>query len=177
MDTSKIQIFTTGGTIDKSYFDDLSKYQFDRSKIGELIRHASVSLPFEITELMAKDSLELTDDDRERIAKAVSGAEATRIIITHGTDSMAVTAERLAALGLDKMIALTGAFLPARYADSDAVRDRADRAQGRLYRHERHRLPSGRRDQGPRARDFQDVGRVSDARRCSGGFLYHLASI
>ncbi|MBP2160376.1 MULTISPECIES: asparaginase domain-containing protein [Asticcacaulis] len=121
MDTSKIQIFTTGGTIDKSYFDGLSQYQFDRSKIGELIRHASVSLPFEITELMAKDSLELTDEDRERIAEAVSNTDATRIIITHGTDSMAVTADRLAALGLDKTVALTGAFLPARYADSDAA--------------------------------------------------------
>jgi len=121
MDVSKIQIFTTGGTIDKSYFDGLSQYQFDQSKIGELIRHASVSLPFEITELMAKDSLELTDDDRARIAEAVSGTDARRLIITHGTDSMAVTADRLASLGLDKTIALTGAFLPARYADSDAA--------------------------------------------------------
>ncbi len=121
MDTSKIQIFTTGGTIDKSYFDGLSQYQFDQSKIGELISNAAVSLPFEITELMAKDSLELTDDDRARIAEAVSSTDATRIIITHGTDSMAVTAEKLAALGLDKAIALTGAFLPARYADSDAA--------------------------------------------------------
>lgn len=121
MDTSKIQIFTTGGTIDKSYFDGLSKYQFDQSKIGELISNAAVSLPFAITELMAKDSLELTDDDRAQIVAAVSAAGAERIIITHGTDSMAVTAERLASLGLDKTIALTGAFLPARYADSDAA--------------------------------------------------------
>lgn len=121
MDTSKIQIFTTGGTIDKSYFDGLSQYQFDQSKIGELISNADVSLPFGITELMAKDSLELTNDDRARIAEAVSSTDATRIIITHGTDSMAVTAEKLAALGLAKTIALTGAFLPARYADSDAA--------------------------------------------------------
>jgi L-asparaginase len=121
MDNAKILVFTTGGTIDKSYFDGLSKYQFDQSKIGELIANASVSLPFEIVELMAKDSLELNDDDRTQIASVVSDADADRIIITHGTDSMAVTAERLAALDLDKTIALTGAFLPARYSDSDAA--------------------------------------------------------
>lgn len=121
MDSAKILVFTTGGTIDKSYFDGLSQYQFDQSKIGELISNAAVSLPFEIVELMAKDSLELTDDDRDRIVSAISGADAERIIITHGTDSMAVTADRLAALGLHKTIALTGAFLPARYADSDAA--------------------------------------------------------
>lgn len=121
MDMSKIVVFTTGGTIDKSYFDGLSKYQFDRSKIRELIANASVSLPFEVVELMAKDSLELTDDDRAAIASAVAEAEAGRIIITHGTDTMAQTAVVLDALGLDKTIALTGAFLPARYADSDAA--------------------------------------------------------
>jgi L-asparaginase len=121
MDSAKILVFTTGGTIDKTYFDGLSQYQFDRSKIRELISNASVSLPFDVVELMAKDSLELTEDDRAEINDAVARAEASRIIITHGTDSMAVTAERLAGLGLDKTIALTGAFLPARYADSDAA--------------------------------------------------------
>lgn len=121
MDTSKIVVFTTGGTIDKSYFDGLSKYQFDRSKIRELITNASVSLPFEVVELMAKDSLELTDEDRAGIAEAVAATQAARIVITHGTDTMAETAVRLGALGLDKTIALTGAFLPARYADSDAA--------------------------------------------------------
>jgi L-asparaginase len=121
MDPSKILVFTTGGTIDKTYFDGLSKYQFGRSKIGELIANASVSLPFELVELMAKDSLELTNDDRTEIAVAVNRAEADRIIITHGTDTMAETAVVLDALGTGKTIALTGAFLPARYADSDAA--------------------------------------------------------
>lgn len=121
MDRSKILVFTTGGTIDKSYFDGLSQYQFDRSKIGELIRNASVSLPFEVVELMAKDSLELTGDDRARIGEAVNSADADRIIITHGTDTMAETAVALDAAGAGKTIALTGAFLPARYADSDAA--------------------------------------------------------
>lgn len=121
MDNAKILVFTTGGTIDKSYFDGLSKYQFDRSKIRELISNASVSLPFEVVELMAKDSLELTDHDRAVIADAVRRADAERIIITHGTDTMSETAVALDAVATGKTIALTGAFLPARYADSDAA--------------------------------------------------------
>lgn len=114
-----IRIFTTGGTIDKLYFDAKSKFEVGASLVGELLREAEVQVPFAIETVMRKDSLDLTDDDRAEIRARVEAAEETRIIITHGTDTMTDTARALA--GIDgKTIVLTGALHPARFRHSDA---------------------------------------------------------
>jgi L-asparaginase len=118
--TRSILILTTGGTIDKSYFDALSEYQIADSAIGSLLKEAHVALPFRIVELMRKDSLELTDADRALIAATAREAAETRIIITHGTDTMTETAKVLAEAVPGKTIVLTGALSPARFAESDA---------------------------------------------------------
>ena len=119
MDTPAILVLTTGGTIDKHYFDALSEYQVVDSGIPALLKEARVALPFRIEEVCRKDSLELTDADRAEIARRVAEAAETRIVITHGTDTMTDTAKALAAIG-GKTIVLTGALSPARFAETDA---------------------------------------------------------
>lgn len=119
MTSPAILVLTTGGTIDKAYFDALSEYQIVDSGIPALIAQARVALPFRVVELMRKDSLELTDADRALIAAAVREAPETRVVITHGTDTMTETAKALAAIPAKTMV-LTGALSPARFADTDA---------------------------------------------------------
>ena len=116
----KIRIFCLGGTIDKIYFDAKSKYEIGAPSIGKILREHDVSLGFEVTALMAKDSLEMTDEDREQVKLAVEGACEDKIIITHGTDTMVKTAEVLRSIP-DKTIVLTGALSPAIFKDSDAI--------------------------------------------------------
>lgn len=116
-----ILILTTGGTIDKNYFDALSEYQIVDSGIPALLKEARVALPFRMVELMRKDSLELTQADRAAIATAARDAAESRIVVTHGTDTMTETARVLAAEVPGKTVVLTGALSPARFAETDAA--------------------------------------------------------
>ncbi|MFC3100154.1 asparaginase domain-containing protein [Altererythrobacter lauratis] len=120
MAPSPILVLTTGGTIDKNYFDALSEYQITDSGIPALLAEARVTLPYRVVELMRKDSLDLTDADRALIAAAAREAPENRIVITHGTDTMTDTARVLAAEVPGKVIVLTGALSPARFAETDA---------------------------------------------------------
>ena len=115
-----ILVLTTGGTIDKNYFDALSEYQITDSGIPDLLAEARVALPFRVVELMRKDSLELTDADRLLVAAAAREAPEARVIVTHGTDTMTETAKVLSAEVPGKTIVLTGALSPARFAQTDA---------------------------------------------------------
>ena len=115
-----ILVLTTGGTIDKAYFDALSEYQIVDSGIPDLLREARVALPLRVVELMRKDSLELTEADRALIASAAREAPESRIVVTHGTDTMTETAKVLANAVPGKTICLTGALSPARFAETDA---------------------------------------------------------
>ncbi|MDL2351931.1 MAG: asparaginase domain-containing protein [Pseudomonadota bacterium] len=119
MDSQAILVLTTGGTIDKNYFDALSEYQVVDSGIPALLKEARVALPFRIEEVCRKDSLELTDEDRADIARRVAEAAEARIVITHGTDTMTETAKTLAGMQ-GKTVVLTGALSPARFAETDA---------------------------------------------------------
>ena len=120
MTARSILILTTGGTIDKNYFDALSEYQITESGIPALLAEARVALPFRVEEVCRKDSLELTDTDRHAIATAARAAPENWIVVTHGTDTMTETAKVLAAQVPDKVIVLTGALSPARFAQTDA---------------------------------------------------------
>jgi L-asparaginase len=115
-----IVIVTTGGTIDKAYFDALSIYQIGEPVVKKLLDGANVTYPYRIIELLRKDSLELTDEDRQRLKETVAALDARRIVITHGTDTMTASAAVLAAIP-DKTIVLTGALSPARFTESDAT--------------------------------------------------------
>lgn len=116
---SMIDIFTTGGTIDKLYFDALSEYQIGPAAVPDLLRENNVYVPHRVTQLMRKDSLDLDDADRAKILAAVEGSDAGRILVTHGTDTMAVTGRILQAVQ-GKTIVLTGAMQPASLKASDA---------------------------------------------------------
>ncbi|HEY5775072.1 MAG TPA: asparaginase domain-containing protein [Xanthomonadales bacterium] len=116
----KLLIVTTGGTIDKIYFDDMSDYQIGEPMIGQILDQLQVGFEFEVKQLMRKDSLHVTDEDRLKIRAEIANSEASHVLITHGTDSMVKTALILADIP-DKTIVLTGALNPARFRDSDAV--------------------------------------------------------
>ena len=119
MDHPAILVLTTGGTIDKNYFDALSEYQIVDSGIPALLKEARVALPLRIEEVCRKDSLELSDADRSELARRVAEAPELRVVITHGTDTMTDTAKALAHIP-GKTIVLTGALSPARFAETDA---------------------------------------------------------
>lgn len=115
-----IHLFTTGGTIDKVYHDANSEFAVGDSLLPELLEEANVTVAWRVTGLLRKDSLELTDQDRQRIHDAVAACPEQRIIVTHGTDTMADTAAVLAGIP-GKTIVLFGAMQPARMRRSDAV--------------------------------------------------------
>ncbi|MCK7542662.1 asparaginase [Marinobacter bryozoorum] len=115
-----IHLFTTGGTIDKIYHDANSEFAVGDSLLPELLVEANVTVPWRITELCRKDSLELTDTDRADVCAAVAACSEQRVIVTHGTDTMPLTAAALSDIG-DKVIVLFGAMQPARMRRSDAV--------------------------------------------------------
>lgn len=117
---SKLLIITTGGTIDKIYFDDKSDYQVGEPQISQILHAMHVAFDFEVTALMRKDSLHISDGDRSLIRAAIAASDASHILITHGTDSMKETATALKGFE-DKTIVLTGALNPARFRDSDAI--------------------------------------------------------
>lgn len=115
-----LQIITTGGTIDKIYYDEASDYQVGEPEIGRILEEIKVAFKWRVLPLLRKDSLYLTEADRARIRQAVEDSDCKHILITHGTDSMVETATALA--GLDgRVIVLTGALNPARFIGSDAV--------------------------------------------------------
>jgi len=120
MSEIKIKIYTVGGTIDKIYFDRKSTYEVGEPKIGEILEEANVTLLYEISPILHKDSLDMTDEDRQMIFDMVSSEEHHRIILTHGTDTMIQTAEKLSSIP-GKVIVLTGAMEPARFKYSDAA--------------------------------------------------------
>lgn len=115
-----LKIITTGGTIDKLYFDDLSDYQIGKPIIGELLNNYHVGFDFEVVPLLKKDSIYLTDDDRAMIRQVIEKSDEQHFLITHGTDTMVETARYLSGIA-DKTIVMTGALTPARFNATDAI--------------------------------------------------------
>ena len=117
-----LTVFATGGTFDKIYFDANSQFSVGDPQAEPLLREANLDIDYHIQSLLRKDSLDMTDDDRAQVSKAVIDCHSPHIIITHGTDGMVATANTLAQNGVsDKTIVLVGAMQPARMRDSDAA--------------------------------------------------------
>lgn len=116
----KILILTTGGTIDKVYFDAKSKYEVGPPNIQIVLGELDLAIDYTVHSLLKKDSLEITDQDREIILQAVADAEEECILITHGTDTMVQTAKFLSKIA-GKTIVLTGALTPALFKTTDAL--------------------------------------------------------
>ncbi len=115
-----LRFITTGGTIDKIYFDALSQFEVGDSQLKHILTEGLVDFAYDIVPLLQKDSIEMTDEDRSKLRDYIAKDDASHYVITHGTDTMPATAEALA--GLDgKTIILTGALTPARFKTTDAV--------------------------------------------------------
>ena len=112
-------IVTTGGTIDKVYFDDKSDFQVGDPQIGRILEELGVAFRFSVIPILRKDSLHITADDRELLRATISAQPERHVLVTHGTDTMVDTAKVLASIA-DKTIVLTGALNPARFRGSDA---------------------------------------------------------
>ena len=115
-----IRFITTGGTIDKIYFDQLSQFEIGDSQVKYILDEGLVQFDYDIVQLLQKDSLDMTDADRQQLVETVAADDAEHIVITHGTDTMPETAEALAEIE-GKTIVLTGALSPARFRSTDAV--------------------------------------------------------
>ena len=115
----ELLIVTTGGTIDKVYFDDKSDYQVGEPQIGRILEELGVAFRFTVIPIIRKDSLHITAQDRELLKQAIAAQPARHVLVTHGTDTMVDTAKVLAQIP-EKTIVLTGALNPARFRGSDA---------------------------------------------------------
>ena len=115
-----LTVITTGGTIDKVYFDAKSDYQIGAPQIGEILSQLGVAFEFEVVPVLRKDSLDMDDGDRAAIREAIEHQPHRHVLVTHGTDTMVETARALKGIS-GKVIVLTGALNPARFQGSDAV--------------------------------------------------------
>jgi L-asparaginase len=116
----RIKFLTTGGTIDKIYFDDLSQFEVGESQVQHILAEGLAAFDFDVVPLMHKDSLQVTEEDRRLLHDYIENDDASHFVVTHGTDTMPETAEALMDLS-DKTIILTGALTPARFKATDAV--------------------------------------------------------
>jgi L-asparaginase len=121
LEVMSIRIFITGGTFDKEYNELTGQLYFNDSHLPEMLDLGRNLVPVEVRTLMMVDSLEMTDDDRKLIAEHCSKSPEKKIIITHGTDTMAETAQLLAEKIKDKTVVLTGAMIPYKFGSSDGL--------------------------------------------------------
>jgi L-asparaginase len=116
-----IRIFVTGGTFDKTYDEIAGRLAFGDTHLGEMLRLGRSRVPVSIRTLMMIDSLDMTEEDRQLIVRNCASCEETRIVVTHGTDTMVETAAALARGTAGKTIVLTGAMIPYAFGSSDGL--------------------------------------------------------
>jgi len=116
-----IRIFITGGTFDKEYNELTGQLYFNDSHLPEMLDLGRNLVPVEVRTLMMVDSLEMKEEDRTLIAEHCRKSKEDKIIITHGTDTMAETAQLLSQKVKDKTIVITGAMIPYKFGSSDGL--------------------------------------------------------
>jgi len=121
MDPKPIRVIVTGGTFDKHYDEIRGELTFKESHLPEILRLTRVTVPVEIELNQLIDSLQMQEANRRSVLDSCSSAAEERIIVTHGTDTMAETAKLLGPAGLPKTIVLTGAMIPYKVQGSDAL--------------------------------------------------------
>ena len=114
-----LAILTCGGTFDKVYYDALSDYTIGAPCAPDILSEAGMRADWELIEVMRKDSLDMTDEDRETLCTTAANCGASRLVVIHGTDTMVESASKLADIP-GKTIVLTGAMNPARFRQTDA---------------------------------------------------------
>jgi len=115
-----IRFITTGGTIDKIYFDATSQYEVGESNVEHILGDGLVNFDYDIVPMFQKDSLEFTDENRQALKAFIESDDASLYVITHGTDTMVETAAKLNSIP-HKTILLTGSLSPARFKTTDAI--------------------------------------------------------
>lgn len=118
---SSVRIFVTGGTFDKEYNELNGQLFFKDTHIQEILKLGRCKLDLSVRTLMLVDSLEMTETDRNIIVESCKRADEDRIVITHGTDTMTVTAQVLAENITNKTIIITGAMIPYKFGSSDGL--------------------------------------------------------
>jgi L-asparaginase len=116
-----IQIFVTGGTFDKEYHELDGKLYFKDTHLHEMLKLGRSKVNVDIKVLMMIDSLQMTDEDRRVILDYCRKSKINRILITHGTDTMDITAKVLGEKIKDKTIIITGAMIPYKFGSSDGL--------------------------------------------------------
>lgn len=116
-----IKIFITGGTFDKEYDEINGKLFFKDTHVQEILGLGRCHVKVQVRTLMMIDSLDMTNADRELIINHCRQCQEDKIIITHGTDTMEVTAQKLGEAAIDKTIVLTGALIPYKFGSSDGL--------------------------------------------------------
>ena len=116
-----IRLFATGGTFDKEYDEINGKLEFKDTHLNEILKLGRCKTEVRITTLMLMDSLHMKDSDRKVILESCKKTEEKRIVITHGTDTMAETAKLLGKNIKNKTIVLTGAMIPYKFGSSDGL--------------------------------------------------------
>jgi L-asparaginase len=116
-----IRIFITGGTFDKEYNELNGQLFFKDTHLSDLLEMGRNKAAVEIRTLMMVDSLEMTEEDRELIVHQCINCDETQIVLTHGTDTMEITAKILGQKIKDKTIVLTGAMIPIKFGSSDGL--------------------------------------------------------
>jgi L-asparaginase len=116
-----VRILVTGGTFDKEYDEITGELYFKDTHMREILELGRSRLGVKIKTLMLIDSLDMTDSDRSLILEHCKSADEDHIVVTHGTDTMTMTAKVLAEAKLEKTIVLTGAMIPYKFGSSDGL--------------------------------------------------------
>jgi L-asparaginase len=116
-----LRVFVTGGTFDKEYDELAGRLFFRETHLQEMLWRGRCRLEIAVETLMMIDSLDMTEADRHRVVESCRNAPEQRIVVTHGTDTMAETARSLLAAGLGKTVVLTGAMVPYAFGSSDGL--------------------------------------------------------
>lgn len=116
-----IRILVTGGTFDKEYNELNGSLFFKDTHLPEMLKLGRCKLEVDIRTLMLVDSLDMTEQDRGLIVDHCCKLNEDRILITHGTDTMDLTARELGQANLPKTIVLTGAMVPYKFGSSDGL--------------------------------------------------------
>jgi L-asparaginase len=118
---SRVRVLITGGTFDKEYDEIEGRLYFKDSHVSEMLQLGRCEVPVELRTLMMVDSLEMSDADRKLIVEQCRATPEDRVVITHGTDTMEVTARAIADAVNDKTVVLTGAMVPYKFGSSDGM--------------------------------------------------------
>ena len=116
-----MRVFVTGGTFDKEYDEIHGRLYFKDTHLPEMLRLARCRLEVTLETLMMVDSLDMGEGGRRRVVESCRTCSEGRIVVTHGTDTMAETARALVAAALAKTIVLTGAMVPYAFGSSDGL--------------------------------------------------------